>query len=148
MFIYEMVAGCPPFYDEDIMSTYKKILGGKFSFPSHFSAQCRDLIRKLLQVNHYASAFPAKACWHYIDRHISVFCLCLLSEIPVSCAKLFFKRENAYCTNLHQLDGLTIQQDCKSQICLDWHTIVLSLVDSPFKSQVFVGLTQDLELEN
>ena len=50
VFVFEMVAGFPPFYDEDITSTYKKILGGKFNFPSHFSASCRDLIRKLLQV--------------------------------------------------------------------------------------------------
>ena len=45
-----MIAGYPPFYDEDITNTYKKILSGKFSFPPHFSTESRDLIRKLLQV--------------------------------------------------------------------------------------------------
>ena len=50
VFIYEMVAGFPPFYDEDITNTYKKILAGRFAFPPHFSNDCRDLIRRLLQV--------------------------------------------------------------------------------------------------
>lgn len=50
MLIFEMMAGFPPFYDEDATNTYKKILAGRFSFPSHFSVNSRDLIRKLLQV--------------------------------------------------------------------------------------------------
>lgn len=48
--MFEMLAGYPPFYDDDPMATYKKILGGKIEFPSHFSATVRDLIKKLLQV--------------------------------------------------------------------------------------------------
>ena len=50
VFLYEMMAGFPPFYDDDPTSTYKKILAGRFAFPSHFSSNARDLIRKLLQV--------------------------------------------------------------------------------------------------
>jgi serine/threonine protein kinase len=49
VFLYEMMAGFPPFYDDDPTSTYKKILAGRFSFPAHFSVNARDLIRKLLQ---------------------------------------------------------------------------------------------------
>ena len=45
-----MIAGYPPFYDEDITNTYKKILTGRFNFPPHFSTDSRDIIRKLLQV--------------------------------------------------------------------------------------------------
>lgn len=47
--VYEMLAGFPPFYDEDPMETYKKIVSGKHEFPSYFSRSARDLIRKLLQ---------------------------------------------------------------------------------------------------
>jgi serine/threonine protein kinase len=47
--IYEMLAGFPPFYDDDPMTTYKKIVAGKLEFPAHFSRIARDLIRKLLQ---------------------------------------------------------------------------------------------------
>ena len=50
VFVFEMIAGFPPFYDDDVTNTYKKILSGRFSFPSHFSVSSRDLVRKLLQV--------------------------------------------------------------------------------------------------
>jgi serine/threonine protein kinase len=43
-----MIAGYPPFYDEDPMKTYGRIMSGQFSFPMHFSKQAMDLIRKLL----------------------------------------------------------------------------------------------------
>lgn len=48
--IYEMLAGYPPFLDDDPLSTYKKILKGALVFPAHLSVTSRDLIRKLLQV--------------------------------------------------------------------------------------------------
>ncbi|KAH7404503.1 hypothetical protein KP509_15G029300 [Ceratopteris richardii] len=46
--IYEMLAGYPPFYDEEVTGTYQKILDGKLVFPGHFSKNAKDLIRKLL----------------------------------------------------------------------------------------------------
>jgi len=49
--IFEMLAGYPPFYDEDPLVTYEKILSGKFEFPCHVEAQAKDLISKLLQVD-------------------------------------------------------------------------------------------------
>ncbi|PRW56166.1 cAMP-dependent kinase catalytic subunit beta isoform X6 [Chlorella sorokiniana] len=49
--VYEMMAGYPPFYDDDPLATYRKILKGTVTFPSHFSVTARDLIRKLLQVD-------------------------------------------------------------------------------------------------
>ncbi|PSC72692.1 AGC kinase [Micractinium conductrix] len=35
--IFEMMAGYPPFFDDDPLATYKKILKGAVTFPSHFS---------------------------------------------------------------------------------------------------------------
>eukprot|EP00003_Mantamonas_plastica_P018726 TRINITY_DN3056_c1_g2_i4.p1 TRINITY_DN3056_c1_g2~~TRINITY_DN3056_c1_g2_i4.p1 ORF type:complete len:313 (+),score=51.77 TRINITY_DN3056_c1_g2_i4:98-1036(+) len=46
--IYEMLAGYPPFYDDNPFGIYEKILVGRFSFPSHFDVQARDLVRRLL----------------------------------------------------------------------------------------------------
>ena len=46
--IYEMLASYPPFYDEDPMRTYAKIMRGELHFPSHFSRASIDLIRRLL----------------------------------------------------------------------------------------------------
>jgi serine/threonine protein kinase len=43
-----MLASYPPFYDEDPMRTYAKIMRGELHFPSHFSRSSIDLIRRLL----------------------------------------------------------------------------------------------------
>ena len=48
--VYEMLAGYPPFLDDDPMGTYKKILKGTLTFPASFSVTAKDLVRKLLQV--------------------------------------------------------------------------------------------------
>jgi len=46
--IYEMLASSPPFYDDDPMKTYAKILAATVTFPPHFSKSAVLLIRKLL----------------------------------------------------------------------------------------------------
>lgn len=46
--IYEMLAGFPPFFDENPFDIYRKILEGRLEFPRHFETHARDLIRKLL----------------------------------------------------------------------------------------------------
>ena len=46
--VYEMLAGYPPFYDEDPLGIYQKILEGKVKFPWHFDRHSKDLCKKLL----------------------------------------------------------------------------------------------------
>ena len=46
--IFEMLAGYPPFYDENPFGIYQKILGAKIDFPRHFDTKAKDLIKKLL----------------------------------------------------------------------------------------------------
>lgn len=46
--IYEMLAGYPPFYDENPFGIYQKILNGKVDFPKHIDSKAKDLIKKLL----------------------------------------------------------------------------------------------------
>lgn len=46
--IYEMLAGYPPFYDDNPFGIYQKILAGKIDFPRHFDPNAKDLIKKLL----------------------------------------------------------------------------------------------------
>eukprot|EP00741_Cyanophora_paradoxa_P010446 tig00000037_g10101.t1 len=46
--IYEMLAGYPPFYDENPFGIYQKILAGKIEYPRHFDSNAKDLIKKLL----------------------------------------------------------------------------------------------------
>lgn len=49
--IYEMIASYPPFYDEDPMQTYAKIVEGTVKYPSHFSQNAKLLISQLLHPN-------------------------------------------------------------------------------------------------
>lgn len=46
--IYEMLAGHPPFYDEDHFKLYEKILICKPRFPSHFDPLAKDLVKRIL----------------------------------------------------------------------------------------------------
>lgn len=48
--IYEVSSGVPPFYADDPMELYEKILSAKISMPNHFSRNIADLIRKLCKV--------------------------------------------------------------------------------------------------
>jgi len=48
--LYEMVAGVPPFYADDPMEVYEKILSAKMSMPHSFSKNLSNLIRKLCKL--------------------------------------------------------------------------------------------------
>lgn len=42
----------PPFYDNEPIGIYKKILSGLIEFPKFFDSKVRDLIKKLLNPEH------------------------------------------------------------------------------------------------
>ncbi|EGR29799.1 hypothetical protein IMG5_148270 [Ichthyophthirius multifiliis] len=46
--IFEMLSGYPPFYDNEPIGIYKKIIAGIIEFPRFFDNKAKDLIRKLL----------------------------------------------------------------------------------------------------
>ena len=46
--MFEMLAGYPPFYDENPFGIYQKVLAGKIDFPRVFDVKAKDLIKKLL----------------------------------------------------------------------------------------------------
>ena len=48
--LYEMTAGFPPFFAEQQIKLFEKIISGKARFPNHFSQDLRHLLRSLLQV--------------------------------------------------------------------------------------------------
>lgn len=48
--IYEMTAGTPPFYADNPMEVYEKILSGNVHIPSQFSRGVGELIKKLLKI--------------------------------------------------------------------------------------------------
>jgi len=47
--IYEMMASFPPFYDEEPMMTYRKIISCKYKFPKYLSPTAKDIIASLLK---------------------------------------------------------------------------------------------------
>ncbi|CAB3381005.1 Hypothetical predicted protein [Cloeon dipterum] len=49
--VYEMAAGYPPFFADQPIQIYEKIVSGKVRYPSHFSSELKDLLRNLLQVD-------------------------------------------------------------------------------------------------
>ncbi|OXB52869.1 UNVERIFIED_CONTAM: hypothetical protein H355_016237 [Colinus virginianus] len=46
--IYEMLLGYPPFFDDEPMGIYQKILGGRIVFPKFFDKNARMLVKRLL----------------------------------------------------------------------------------------------------
>jgi len=46
--IYEMLAGYPPFFDDNPFCIYEKILAGKLEWPQHVEPVARDIVKRLL----------------------------------------------------------------------------------------------------
>lgn len=46
--IYEMFVGYPPFFDDEPMGVYQKILGGRIAFPKFFDKNAKLLVKRLL----------------------------------------------------------------------------------------------------
>ena len=49
--IYEMLAGTPPFCDDDPLNIYRQILANKVIYPRYFDKNASDLISHLLQTD-------------------------------------------------------------------------------------------------
>jgi len=47
--IYEMLASFPPFFDDEPIETYKKIIKCRIKFPRYFSQESKELIKGLLR---------------------------------------------------------------------------------------------------
>ncbi|KAJ3165241.1 hypothetical protein HDU88_004326 [Geranomyces variabilis] len=64
--LYAMVVGDLPFAEKELKKLYEKILSGKYQVPTYVSAECRDLISKLLVLNpakRYTSAQVLEHPW-------------------------------------------------------------------------------------
>ncbi|CAM9927823.1 unnamed protein product [Pylaiella littoralis] len=66
--IYIILAGYPPFHDDDQHRLYRKIKAGRFRFDPEYwndiSSEAKDLIRKLLTVDPTRRLTAAEACEH------------------------------------------------------------------------------------
>ncbi|KAF8948148.1 camp-dependent protein kinase catalytic subunit [Haplosporangium gracile] len=48
IFIFEMLAGYPPFYDDDLFKMCQKIVDGEMRYPKYFDGLAKDLLKRLL----------------------------------------------------------------------------------------------------
>lgn len=46
--MFEMLAGYPPFYDDNPLGIYQKIMDGYYEFPPHVEPKARDLVKSFL----------------------------------------------------------------------------------------------------
>ncbi|KAI9352488.1 camp-dependent protein kinase [Zopfochytrium polystomum] len=67
--IFEMLAGYPPFFDDNPFGIYEKILAGKIVFPSHFDPNAKDLIKKLLTADRSKRLGNLKSGSEDIKKH-------------------------------------------------------------------------------
>ncbi|KAI7869525.1 protein kinase, X-linked [Spinellus fusiger] len=51
--VFEMLAGHPPFYDDNHFGIYERILSGKIQFPPTMDMTAKDLIKRLLIQDRY-----------------------------------------------------------------------------------------------
>ncbi|CAF1329138.1 unnamed protein product [Rotaria magnacalcarata] len=49
--LYEMTAGYPPFFADQPIQIYEKIVSGRVRFPAHLTVDLKDLLKNLLQVD-------------------------------------------------------------------------------------------------
>merc|ERR1711997_602616 len=47
--IYEMLASFPPFFDDEPIETYRKIIKCRLKFPRYFTTEAKELIKSLLR---------------------------------------------------------------------------------------------------
>ncbi|KAG0249585.1 camp-dependent protein kinase catalytic subunit [Mortierella polycephala] len=51
IFIFEMLAGYPPFYDDDLFKMCQKIVDGEMRYPKYFDGLAKDLLKRLLMAD-------------------------------------------------------------------------------------------------
>jgi len=67
--VYEMLAGFPPFFDDNPFGIYEKILGGKIEWPKSIDNLGKDLIKKLLVIDRTKRLGNMKAGAEDVKRH-------------------------------------------------------------------------------
>ena len=74
----------PPFYDNEPIGIYKKILAGIIEFPRFFDLKAKDIIRKLLNpdLNYRLGVADVKAPTDHLEK-ITAFYSCLLARGPI-----------------------------------------------------------------
>ena len=67
--MFEMLAGYPPYYDDNSFNIYEKILSGKIEWPKHIDAVTKDIIKKLLTQDRNKRLGSLKIGAEEVKRH-------------------------------------------------------------------------------
>jgi len=66
--LYILLCGFPPFYEEELPALFEQILAARYDFPSPWwdpiSAEAKDLVQKLLELNPKKRLTGAQVCEH------------------------------------------------------------------------------------
>ncbi|PSN49811.1 cAMP-dependent protein kinase catalytic subunit alpha [Blattella germanica] len=68
--LYEMNAGIPPFYSEDVLTIYELIVAGKFDCPKYFSFSLKDLLHNMIEIDRTKRFGELKNGTKDIKKHI------------------------------------------------------------------------------
>lgn len=67
--IFEMLAGYPPFYDDNPLGIYQKIMDGYYEFPPHVEPKARDLVKSFLCADRSLRLGNARDGAHEVKQH-------------------------------------------------------------------------------
>eukprot|EP00128_Syssomonas_multiformis_P008097 Colp12_sorted_trinity150504_noHs@10681 len=67
--VFEMLAGYPPFFDDNPFGIYEKILAGKIMFPAHFDPVAKEFIKRLLTADRTKRLGNMKAGAEDVKKH-------------------------------------------------------------------------------
>lgn len=73
-----MLAGYPPFYDDNPFGIYEKILGGKIEWARHLDPVAKDLIKKLLVQDRTKRLGNMKVSYIPNTSYRCHICICLI----------------------------------------------------------------------
>ena len=88
--IYEMLAGYPPFFDDNPFGIYEKILSGKIDWPRHIDPVAKDLIKKFLVQDRTKRLGNMKNGTEDVKRHRSVVLYQLIFLVNLTKAETHF----------------------------------------------------------
>ncbi|KAL3996133.1 ER degradation enhancer, mannosidase alpha-like 1 [Sarotherodon galilaeus] len=118
--VYEMAAGYPPFFADQPIQIYEKIVSGKVRFPSHFSSDLKDLLRNLLQVRANTAGIQAfRLHLFFFNVTVRKICLCYFK---VDLTKRYGNLKN----------GVNDIKGHKWFATTDWIAIYQKKVEAPF----------------
>jgi len=111
--IYEMLAGYPPFFDDNPFCIYEKILAGRLEWPQHVEATPKDLIKRLLVQDRTKRLGNMKAGAEDVKKHRWFK--------PIDWEDVFYKQLKPPIVPKIQFDGDTRNFDDYPEA--DWETV-------------------------